>query len=1043
MQFANRVKEVCSGSGTGSLTLAGPTDGTFFAFADYLDISSDTAKRIPYTLISGDEKEVGYGRLTGATTFTRDIVLESSNGDGKIELDGSRQHIVFVALPWQNVFVIDENGAIANADPLRKAVTLASVTAMQAAAAPKDGVVIRTRYKSSLDDGLGGEFWWDEDDATAPDNVDTFRNGALSTGLYKRILNKVSVPLFAAALTIGLTTGTAAQLKSYTDPHVANANSYFYATTDGDFDDGTTAHQDAWRFGARRNQSAEVDFVRIYSPGTADDRFEIRKPIVLPTISDFTGITHTSLAVQSGRLRYGTANGAFDIPLTLGYFDVVCNTYAQLKGIVADGLSDGSTAWLLGAGTLGDGNECAFRWSGASTATDNNVTVLRPTVGSAATGAGRWLKNNSLNSGSFTSTDATPSVANGNFYTTSGTTPITMFDDGFERQVIIIARGASDITITHDPTKILCAGGENITLTLYRRLVAFEYVNGVWYEIGQGRSDILIARAFGSGDATPSVLYGRTFVTAGSTTITAFDDGITNQIITVIRGASDISIANNSNITTISGGTLTLTASRPAADFRYSGTAWVQISSAGGAAVAGTSLGWISITDQGALTDGSSDDIVAIHAARDAAGANGVVYVPPGTTRYSTSIALNVAGQTWVLAAGATLKMQDAGTISSGALNVTAASVSILGSGHGAGQSTIDGNRAHTGGYGVYVNSVDNFRIEGMRLVNHENNAVFVLNGSNWKVRKNYFQGIGSGTNGSACVAAFCSGTKYQFDFDLSENEVNQSGEVQSTETAGFLIRGDWLGLGDTGGPYGGKVRYNILRGVASPTGTISVGIEIKENCANIDVVGNDVYNYLIGISLGPGRRYRLIDNFSDSPTRYCFELAGTAGNMADAESTGNIGSTPAGYGFRITNADSIDLTGNLIFNPLGTMAGQAYCAAYSIYNTPNVKMTGNRATLLTAGTVAVAIDQSSQFSASGDRIRSYAASCIGYGVYNGSSSWNYTIGDAFMYNVTCFAHVSGTKPTILAVGNVNESGTASSGSPSITAPTNGNINIP
>lgn len=90
-----------------------------------------------------------------------------------------------------------------------------------------------------------------------------------------------------------------------------------------------------------------------------------------------------------------------------------------------------------------------------------------------------------------------------------------------------------------------------------------------------------VASTFTSGDATPSVLDNSKFITAGSTAITNFDDGVEGQTITIYRGASDISIADNATIDPIIAGTLTLTSARPSVTFRLASGVWKQVEEAG------------------------------------------------------------------------------------------------------------------------------------------------------------------------------------------------------------------------------------------------------------------------------------------------------------------------------------------------------------------------------------------------------------------------------------------------------------------------------
>jgi len=100
-----------------------------------------------------------------------------------------------------------------------------------------------------------------------------------------------------------------------------------------------------------------------------------------------------------------------------------------------------------------------------------------------------WLKDlqDSIELGdlaeTFTSADATPSVAGGSQWITSGSTTITDFDDATEGQIITIMRGDADITITRDGSKIETLNALDVTLQVTHPTITFRSVAGVWQEI--------------------------------------------------------------------------------------------------------------------------------------------------------------------------------------------------------------------------------------------------------------------------------------------------------------------------------------------------------------------------------------------------------------------------------------------------------------------------------------------------------------------------------------------------------------------------------
>lgn len=145
---------------------------------------------------------------------------------------------------------------------------------------------------------------------------------------------------------------------------------------------------------------------------------------------------------------------------------------------VATGIIDGAKAMVLGNDALGDCVPFVVEWAASSSATHDAYAVFRPSSGDASTGNGRWLRVAANPSAAFTGSDATPSIANGNYFVTAGSTPITDFDDAHENQLFTVRRGDADIVITHDDTKIDC-GGANLILTAGRPTALFLHVNGV------------------------------------------------------------------------------------------------------------------------------------------------------------------------------------------------------------------------------------------------------------------------------------------------------------------------------------------------------------------------------------------------------------------------------------------------------------------------------------------------------------------------------------------------------------------------------------
>src|SRR5829696_3054730 len=67
-------------------------------------------------------------------------------------------------------------------------------------------------------------------------------------------------------------------------------------------------------------------------------------------------------------------------------------TIAALNALDTTGLSSDDAVYVLGYYAEGDEGGGLFRWSPAAAAADDGGMVIRPTVGAAATGNGRWLR---------------------------------------------------------------------------------------------------------------------------------------------------------------------------------------------------------------------------------------------------------------------------------------------------------------------------------------------------------------------------------------------------------------------------------------------------------------------------------------------------------------------------------------------------------------------------------------------------------------------------------------------------------------------------
>lgn len=122
---------------------------------------------------------------------------------------------------------------------------------------------------------------------------------------------------------------------------------------------------------------------------------------------------------------------------------------------------------------------------------------------------------------------------------------------------VTIARPATPFASSNGGARVTAGTGTHtLAISLgsgsMRRI--FREINGTW-------------KTFTSGDATPDVTGYRLFKTAGTTTITAFDNMEAGKLFIVQRGAADITIADGATISLPGDRNITLTVQQPAALF--------------------------------------------------------------------------------------------------------------------------------------------------------------------------------------------------------------------------------------------------------------------------------------------------------------------------------------------------------------------------------------------------------------------------------------------------------------------------------------------
>ena len=258
----------------------------------------------------------------------------------------------------------------------------------------------------------------------------------------------------------------------------------------------------------------------INSYPTADDADAQTNANANPLTLDANGAAASGLYLEDGVIYKIILKNSAGATVTT-QDDVRCPVRAITKyGKTAQTLTDSgavtlteSTTFLVTTGaaaiTLADGTENQHKLivmktdGGAATLTPTNLsngtTIVFDDVGDSASlyfvdGSWSFLGGTATVTGytadtavTFTSTDATPTVAGGKTFITAGTTAITDFDDGVVGQTIKIL-AASSITITHG-SPISLAGSVNFNMVAGDTLTLHMFNDQVWEEIARTTAD--------------------------------------------------------------------------------------------------------------------------------------------------------------------------------------------------------------------------------------------------------------------------------------------------------------------------------------------------------------------------------------------------------------------------------------------------------------------------------------------------------------------------------------------------------------------------
>jgi len=314
----------------------------------------------------------------------------------------------------------------------------------------------------------------------------------------------------------------------------------------------------------------------------------------------------------------------------------------------------------------------------------------------------------------------------------------------------------------------------------------------------------------------------------------------------------------------------------------------------------------------GCAGNGTTDDTTALHACRDAAATLGVPVFLPAATYLVTTLALNVAGQVWNLADGATIKLK-AATTTTGIVTITGAGVTFRG-------GKIDGNQAnqtYVWAAGVNVGAA-NVTVEDVEVTALLGDGIKLDTGSTGcLISGNYCHDSGITTNASSGIRS-TSGTHNRIIGNRCENN-----GVYGTGDATYDGNGIYLA--------GQTLVGNNLVANNQCSGNARRGIKVQELGATV------TGNMLVGNSTGIG----VTDspNPLDTPTVITGNMIGSSAlqglqldNCSFLTITGNtiVDSGSHGVGGS-SSTDNVVFTGNTVLRSIGKGLNLAYCHDWQI----------------------------------------------------------------------------------------------------------------
>ncbi len=362
-------------------------------------------------------------------------------------------------LPQPANIVLQPDGTFAYADEVRRTVIFPLIANIQAPiSAISNGQVVFAVSGLATGDNLGGLFLYNSaGDAGTINNIDIFAAGTVGSpraGILVRQRMDIAAAFFRTDLSVYTPIGgSVVRRKVHSLARgVSGAEDAWMGEAVRRGSDAIGAYTEM-EVVARDRQTSEVPFARARSYGTADDRYEVLKPLGLPRVAQKSGVrAGTAARVDADeRLYYNDVDrGIGEIPLSQGAYRAIVASIADLRLLTPEGFQDGEVVLVTGSAARGDGDMFEVSWSSGSSTADNGVDVFKPDVqtgGAPWTGAGRFLAIAPIRAIKFANGAATPSVAGGAIFTAADTPPaggITNFTNFRNNKRIKLQPGSAD-----------------------------------------------------------------------------------------------------------------------------------------------------------------------------------------------------------------------------------------------------------------------------------------------------------------------------------------------------------------------------------------------------------------------------------------------------------------------------------------------------------------------------------------------------------------------------------------------------------------------